>query len=116
MIKHDIIRFIKVKTSFEGIHKYPKAPKEVDFLRNPHRHTFFVTVKIEVFNDDRDIEFIIFKRFINSLLKEKNLDYKSCEMISDELFKEIIKKYPERDVEIEISEDNENSSVSYYEC
>ena len=47
----------------EGIHKYPNAPKEVEFLKYPHRHIFKFKVQIEVYNDDRDIEFFIFKRW-----------------------------------------------------
>ena len=55
----------------EGIHKYPAAlddPKlatgdrmDVSFLGYPHRHIFHFKVAIEVFHDDRDIEFIQFK-------------------------------------------------------
>jgi len=50
----------------EGIHKYPAAledPKleDVSFLGYPHRHIFHFKVWIEVFHDDRDIEFIQFK-------------------------------------------------------
>jgi hypothetical protein len=36
------------------------------------------------------------------------LDYKSCEMIAEDLYAQISNRYPGRDVEIEISEDNEN--------
>jgi hypothetical protein len=35
-------------------------------------------------------------------------------MISDDLYAEIIKRYPNRDVEIEVSEDGENGSHAYY--
>ena len=44
----------------EGIHKYPDAPDEVEFLRYPHRHIFKFKVQIDVEHDDRDIEFFIF--------------------------------------------------------
>jgi len=111
----------------EGIHKYPAAlddPKlatgdmyDVSFLGYPHRHMFHFKVGIEVFHDDRDIEFIQFKRWLESLYSDGivYLDYKSCEMISDDLAEQINKRYPNRKIEIEISEDGENGSISRYE-
>lgn len=116
----------------EGIHKYPAAltdPKlatggwdDVSFLGYPHRHTFHFKVTIEVFHDDRDIEFIQFKRWLERLYSEVDsstpvlyLDYKSCEMIADELYAEISSQYPGRYIEIEVSEDNENGCINTYE-
>ena len=111
----------------EGIHKYPAAltdPKlatggedDVSFLGYPHRHIFHFRVTIEVFHDDRDIEFIQFKRWLEKLYDQKTLqlDYKSCEMISDDLYIAITKKYPSRRIEIDVSEDGENGSHAVYE-
>ena len=42
------------------------------------------------------------------------LDYKSCEMISDDLYVAITKKYPGRDITINVSEDGENGSYAVY--
>ena len=72
---------------------------------------------IQVFHDDRDIEFIQFKRWLENLYKDDviQLDYKSCEMISDDLFKQIQTRYPERSVHIEVSEDGENGSITKYD-
>lgn len=105
----------------EGIHKYPAAledPKlaDVKFLGYPHRHMFHFKVWIEVFHDDRDIEFIQFKRWLESLYQGTlELDYKSCEMIADELADQIQTKYPGRRVSIEVSEDGENGCDIIYE-
>jgi hypothetical protein len=111
----------------EGIHKYPAAlddPKlatgdwdDVSFLGYPHRHIFHFKVGVEVFHDDRDIEFIQFKRWLERLYSDGTLelDYRSCEMISDALAEQINAKYPGRKIEIEVSEDGENGSVSRYE-
>ena len=111
----------------EGIHKYPAAlddPKlatggedDVSFLGYPHRHIFHFRVAIEVFHDDRDIEFIQFKRWLEKMYDQKTLqlDYKSCEMISDDLYIAITKKYPGRRIEIDVSEDGENGSHAVYE-
>ena len=43
------------------------------------------------------------------------LDFKSCEMISDDLYVEITKKYPGRKIEIDVSEDGENGSHAVYD-
>lgn len=111
----------------EGIHKYPAALEDpslatgdeydVSFLGYPHRHTFHFRVCIEVFHDDRDIEFIQFKRWLEKLYNEDviQLDYKSCEMICDELSETINKKYPNRRMEITVSEDGENGATIQYE-
>ena len=108
--------YIWVTFAKEGIHKYPAALtdpelKEVEFLGYPHRHMFHFKVEIEVFHDDRDIEFILFKRELESLYNQKDvmsLDYKSCEMIARDLAKYIQTKYPNRALSISVAEDNEN--------
>ena len=110
----------------EGIHKYPAAltdPKlatgdeyDVSFLGFPHRHIFHFTVGIQVFHNDRDIEFIQFKRWLENLYSTGTLelDYKSCEMLSDDLYEQIATRYPERDIEITVSEDGENGATIFY--
>jgi len=110
----------------EGVHLYPAAatdPKlatgdwdDVSFLGVAHRHIFHFKVRIEVFHDDRDIEFIQFKRWLEKLYNEDilELNHKSCEMISDDLYQEISARFPGRFVEIEVSEDGENGSLIYY--
>lgn len=116
-------KMIWVTFSREGIHRYPSAatdPKlatgdryDVSFLAHPHRHIFHFKVYIEVFHDDRDIEFIQFKRWLNDLYgqEELELDYKSCEMIAQDLYLKINAKYPRRKVWIEVSEDSENGTL-----
>lgn len=114
-------RFIWVKFQKEGIHRYPQAltdPQlsEVSFLSHPHRHIFHFTVGVEVFHNDRDIEFILFKRWLESLYTTStlNLNNQSCEMLSDALYLKIAEKYPNRKVIISVSEDNENGCEIIY--
>ncbi len=106
--------YIWITTQFEGFHYYPKAPKDVAFLKNVHRHLFKIKVWIEVFHNDRDIEFILFKRFVESLTKEKEFYMASCETISDILHEKISQKYPDRKIKIEVSEDGENGCEKEY--
>ena len=111
----------------EGIHKYPAAlddPKlatgdwdDVSFLGYPHRHMFHFRVGIQVFHEDRDIEFIQFSRWCQRLYDNGvlELDYRSCEMIADALAEQIADKYPGRYITIEVAEDGENGQISRYE-
>lgn len=113
-------RWIWVTFQREGIHCYPAAatdPKlatgdeyDVSFLASPHRHIFHFRVSINVWHNDRDIEFIQFKRWLESLYSGQilKLNHKSCEMIADDLYVQISARYPNRDVRIEVSEDGEN--------
>ena len=102
----------------EGIHKYPAAATDpnlctageydVSFLASPHRHIFHFRVWIDVFHNDRDIEFIQFKRWLENLYTSHRsdansileLDWKSCEMIADDLYVQIADRYPGRNVVI----------------
>jgi len=122
-------RKIWVTLRKEGIHKYPAAltdpalatgdEYDVSFLGYPHRHIFHFRVWIDVFHNDRDIEFIQFKRWIESLYNGQgsilSLDYKSCEMIADDLYLQIAGRYPGRAVWIEVAEDGENGCLIKYE-
>jgi len=140
MTQQNAERSIWVTFTKEGIHKYPNADKDpklatgdwddVSFLAVPHRHIFHFRVRIEVFHNDRDIEFIQFKRWLERLYSGSGtegsqgtsstngqvlvLDYKSCEMIADDLYQEISAKYPGRFVEISVAEDNENGCSIFY--
>jgi hypothetical protein len=119
-------RMIWVTFQREGIHRYPGAdtdPKlatgdeyDVSFLGFPHRHIFHFKVAIQVTHNDRDIEFIQFKRWLENSFKSgvMQLDYKSCEMICDDLYEFIANRYPDRDIEITVSEDGENGATIYY--
>ena len=111
----------------EGIHKYPAAATDpnlctageydVSFLASPHRHIFWFKVWIDVWHSNRDLEFIQFKRWLESLYSKDilQLDFKSVEMLADDLYVQIAERYPERAVWIEISEDGENGCLVKYD-
>jgi hypothetical protein len=116
------LSMIWVKFQKEGIHCYPAAatdPKlatgdeyDVSFLATPHRHIFHFEVNIQVFDDDRDIEFIQFKRWLEKCYSNGTLElnHKSCEMIARELNTTITARYPGRQTLISVSEDDENGA------
>jgi hypothetical protein len=120
---------IIVQTKFEGIHNYPDAPKEVAFLRTPHRHEFHVNLQMETFHDDREIEFIMVKRALDAKLQFLygciDIGKTSCEQIATVIQawakatypvpENIIDTYPEivnltRRVNVIVMEDDENGA------
>lgn len=125
IIRQDVrpLKMIWVTFQKEGIHKYPAALTDpalatgdefdVSFLGYPHRHTFHFKVWISVEHSDRAIEFIQFKRWLENLYSRGTLqlDYKSCEMMAEDLYEQIAAKYPGREVWIEVSEDGENGAL-----
>ena len=133
-IKSAAQRQIWVTFQKEGIHKYPAAltdpalatgdEYDVSFLGYPHRHIFHFRVWIDVLSTDREIEFIQFKRWLENLYRPTNnnnkssvleLDYKSCEMIADDLYVQVAARYPGRNIAIEVSEDGENGCYVKYD-
>ena len=103
----------------EGLHWWPEASKyepTMVYLESPHRHMFHIEVKKQVFHDDRDVEFIVFKRKIHNYLLAKyfdeqyelcNFKAKSCEMLAKELLEHFDLTY------CAVYEDNENGAEIY---
>ena len=108
-------KYIKVSFQKEGIHKFPGAKDlpGVEFLQYPHRHMFHFYVTLQVRHDDREVEFILFKRELENLYTEHalELDNQSCEMMAEGLINYIEDNYPKRAVKVEVYEDNENGAV-----
>jgi hypothetical protein len=119
-------RNIWVTFSKEGVHLYPAASNDpalatgkwddVSFLGYAHRHIFHFRVEISVTHNDRDIEFIQFKRWLESLYSDGTLElnHRSCEMIAEELAELILNKYPKRELKISVAEDNENGANMHF--
>ena len=87
-------RKIIVKLNVEGLHNWKDCDlPDVMYLKNQHRHIFYIECAKVVCGDDREIEIITFKHQIKSYLEKKYgnadrvLDFegKSCEMIAAEL-------------------------------
>jgi len=102
-----------IKTSFEGYHQWVEAPNDVAFLRNIHRHLFYVELWIEQKHTQRDIEYITAKKELNNVCQhERDLSTnQSCEDIATEIKNYYQKKYPDRKIKVYIFEDNENGTL-----
>jgi len=124
MIKANLNTKVVVRLQVEGLHCWPEAElvfPEVGFLSDTHRHIFFIELKKKVHHDDRDIEFIMFKRDVQNYLyetyyvPEKRCYYfsnMSCEMIATELLRKFKCDF------VSVFEDNENGAevdaMTYY--
>lgn len=110
---------IFVQWTFEGVHHFPGAEgpqfNDVKFLANEHRHLFHCRVDIQVFHDDRELEFLQVKRDLKDHFCDGEMDNKSCEMIAKEIIDYMDNAKPYRDKErtvtVEVSEDGENGAT-----
>jgi hypothetical protein len=106
--------FVGIKTSFVGYHRWLGAPDEVAFLRDYHRHIFYVCVEMEVQELDRSLEFFMTKTRLDSFLNRHWNNWKfdcSCEYIANELVDFCFRSWKKDQVKacsVTVSEDNEN--------
>lgn len=99
----------------EGLHAWVDCPfEEVAYLRDMHRHVFWIRAWKKVNHDDRDVEFIMLKHeiqnylfgtYYNHAIKMFRFGPMSCEQIGRELMERFGLS------RIEVSEDNENGAV-----
>jgi len=102
----------RVKTTFEGFHRYPDAPENVAFLRALHRHMFAVTVWIEQFHESRDVEYITFQRWLRAELPAVPFpEHASCEDMAYAIAERISDRLPGRKLRVEVAEDDENGAL-----
>lgn len=108
-------RYITVRGQYDGFHKYEDAPEEVAFLKARHRHLFKWEASIEVFHDDRELEFFIvqnnvYKTILPFLRQRDNLG--SCEQQAEIILGGLVNSYgPKRHYIVTVSEDGENSGT-----
>lgn len=106
---------VVVNTSFEGMHQFIDAPQEVIYLQTPHRHVFHVNIELEVFHDDRELEFIVIKHRVDQFLRETQFDIKtSCEQYAKHIIEFLVRTYGERQIVCQVLEDGENGGRVYY--
>jgi len=111
--------YIKVRTEFEGFHKYPNAgliDPRIKFLEDEHRHIFKVEVMISVTHLDRELEFFLVKWALQDFIKAGDQNHRSCEMIATDILQNhLIPSYgANRQYQISVSEDGENDGIVAY--
>lgn len=51
-------QYVICALQMEGFHCWPEADGELAYLKNSHRHIFFITAEFPVHNANREIEII----------------------------------------------------------
>jgi len=109
---------VVVTFSIEGFHNWPDAKDifpDVAFLSDRHRHMFGFRCYAHVTHTDRDKEFILLKRELQSnlaltfeqdVMNVLEFGSMSCEMIGEWLLESFPSLY-----KVEVWEDNENGAV-----
>lgn len=113
-----LAKYVFCQTRFEWFHRWPDAPEEVSFLRTLHRHEFHLKLSVSVSHDDREVEFILLKRWVEAeVIPAIRLmwDFKSCEMICEKVAEMTFDKWEGvSKVTVEVSEDGENGATVTY--
>ena len=112
-------KFVFATCQVEGVHYWPNAPAEIMILNQPHRHIFHVKLSVSVSESDREIEFILLKRWLVIACSRviawsvNSPATKSCEMFAQEIIEDAEVQYPGRKYICEVSEDGENGAIVY---
>lgn len=109
-------------TSFVAFHRWKDAPTEHKYLGNSHRHVFKVKVSVVVDHDNRHIEFIDLKNYVDKQLETKYWVHRSqfspvdesCEMMCDWIAGMMYSSGYMKIESVEVSEDGENGAIKYY--
>lgn len=114
-----------IRVAFERYktHNFPgaateEAMKSVAYLAQEHGHTFRMNVWMTVTHLDRELEFIIVRRFLegffDAMYPNENMGHVSCEMIAHALIAGCLTKYGSRVYRVTVDEDdNHGADVTY---
>jgi hypothetical protein len=106
----------------EGYHYFPGADKnplyatgddyDVSHLGYRHMHYFNFKVWVQVTHNNRDIEFIQLRRWIEKQYGDGvlEIDHRSCEMLAEDLYDKLSEKYPGMEIRIDVSEEGVNGA------
>lgn len=104
-----------IRFQLPGVHRWPRAPENVRYLRNEHRHLFYFECEAVVEKPDREIEFIQLQTQVMNLVANEFwdvglslADFKtmSCEQIGQW----VLDKVPVLSG-VSVFEDDENGAV-----
>lgn len=100
------------RVQYEATHSWDSCNiEEVSYLKNEHRHVFYIVAYKKVNHANRDTEFIVLKHKIENFLRRtyptRQLGSMSCEMLAEKLCERFDLS------KCDVSEDNENGAVVY---
>lgn len=97
-----VVRFQK-----QGFHRWIDATDDRLYLENRHRHLFHVEVKLELFGDDREVEFHDLLDFCQENFPGGELGEQSCEQMAIALAANIRERWSGRAIVVGVYEDGE---------
>ena len=94
------MKLVLIDFDIEGFHNYPESPKEVEFLKYPHRHLFQIKMGFEVTDSNREIEIFIMTDVVKEYINSKygtpaQFQNMSCEHIAEDLLNKFNSKFVE---------------------
>jgi hypothetical protein len=111
-------RWAKVTHRFAGTHSWPNVPADHPhaYLKHEHRHLFHVTLTIEVFHNDRDIEYLEARDWLVKVCDAYTVaGSRSCEQMAQEIIMAARERWPtvsaHRAIKVEVLEDGENGAL-----
>jgi len=102
-------KLVVIKLQYEGLHHWKDCNiPEVSFLKDKHRHIFYIELHKKVSHNDRDIEIIMLKREVLRYLEnsfKNDFGTFSCEDIAEVLLDTFKCQF------VQVLEDNENGAI-----
>ena len=100
-----------VRFTQEGWHNWSGATGKREYLASRHRHLFYFEVSLEVFHNDREVEFHDLLDFCKANTGAPEFGGVSCENIAESLAKKITLRYEGRRAIVSVFEDNEVGAI-----
>jgi hypothetical protein len=105
----EVERLVVVNLTIQGTHRWETCNiKEVLYLKEKHRHLFYIETHKKVTHNNRQVEIIMLKNKLIDYLTQKykgDFGNMSCEDIAEELLVEFNLSY------VKVLEDNENGAI-----
>lgn len=105
-----------VRFQVPGFHCWQGATGDRAYLAARHRHLFHVEAKLEVFHQDREVEFHDLLDFCRASFPGGELGGVSCEQMAINLLGAIAQKYPNRWAQVGVFEDGEVGAEVTTQC
>lgn len=110
MITTDIV----VRFTAEGWHRWPAAPEQRAYLRESHRHMFYVDVTMEVRHHEREVEFHDLLDYARRQFGGGDFGAMSCETMAFELATALRAEFGDRRMGVGVYEDAECGAIVQY--
>lgn len=106
---------VVTKNYIEGLHYWKDAPTHLDYLRNKHRHVFYICCYWEVKHNDREIEIIETQKEVDSYFKKYYSNkYNMCDfenMSCEDICNELLSHYKEKGLKrVKVLEDGQGGA------